>query len=434
MAYVEMQLTDLEKYADQEVQLRGWLHGKRGSNKLQFLQVRNSGKIIQVVAAKEDLGEESFAIIKALQQEVSLLLRGELQASEKSPLGYEIILTEFEVLGRSGDYPITPKEHGVDFLHNNRHLWLRSKKQLAILKVRNELSHAIRKFFYENEYSLVDTPILTGSVGESAGTLFETEYFDLGKAYLAQTGQLYLESAIFAHNRVYCFGPTFRAEKSKTRRHLTEFWMVEAETAFMGNEENIALQEKLVKAVIAETIAKAKDSLEVLQRDISALQGFLEKPFAKISYTEAIRILQEQGENIEWGEDINADRENIITSHLEAAVFIKNYPSVIKAFYMKRNMEEDGTVLCADLIAPEGVGEVIGGSEREEDYSLIEKKLKEEGLPVDTYSWYMDLRKYGSVPHSGFGLGLERLVAWVCGLPHVRECIPFPRLMGRLEP
>jgi asparaginyl-tRNA synthetase len=338
------------------------------------------------------------------------------------------------VIGESIDYPITPKDHGTDFLHNNRHLWLRSKKQLAILQIRNELSYQIRSFFYEENYLLLDTPILTGSVGESAGTLFETEYFDLGKAYLAQTGQLYLETGIFAHDKVYCFGPTFRAEKSKTRRHLTEFWMLEAETANFGNEENILFQDRFVRTVIKKTLEKCRVELMHLERNVEKLLSYIENPFPWITYDRAIEILQEKKESIQWGEDINAERENILTEYHSSALFIKNYPRNIKAFYMKQNPENPNTVLCADLIAPEGVGEIIGGSEREEDFHKIIQRIKEEGLEEESYSWYLDLRKYGSVPHSGFGLGLERLIAWIGGLPHVRECIPYPRLMGRLDP
>ncbi|MBK8394223.1 MAG: asparagine--tRNA ligase [Leptospiraceae bacterium] len=429
-----MNLYDLTKHLNQTVSLSGWVHAKRGNNKIQFLQIRNSGKIIQVVCEKEKLGETEFEKIKALAQEVSLNLSGTLVLSEKSELGYEILLESYSIVGDSHEYPITPKEHGPDFLHNNRHLWLRSKRQLSILQIRNELSFQIRKYFHENHYVLIDTPILTGSVGESAGTLFETEYFDQGKAYLAQTGQLYLETAIFAHTQVYCFGPTFRAEKSKTRRHLTEFWMLEAETANYHNKENIDLQENFIRTIVTATVNSSLNHLIILERDPEKILGYVTKSFKRILYKEAIEILISKGETIEWGEDINAERENILTTHFDGPLFIMNYPRSIKAFYMKQNPEDENTVLCADLIAPEGVGEIIGGSEREENYDKIVERLRQENLPVDSYSWYLDLRKYGSVPHAGFGLGLERLVAWICGLSHVRECIPFPRLMGRLYP
>ena len=433
MDYTKIGLYNLKEVSGKEVELEGWLQGKRGSNHVQFLQVRNSGKIIQVVVEKES-GEDLFVKCKNLKQETSIRIRGKLQESAKSPIGFEILLSELEIIGESDNYPITPKEHGVDFLHTNRHLWLRSKRQLAILQVRNELSFAIRKFFYDNHFVLIDTPILTGSIGESAGTLFETKYFDLGNAYLAQTGQLYLETAIFAHNNVYCFGPTFRAEKSKTRRHLTEFWMLEAEMAFTGNEESIAFQDQFVRTVIRDTLERSGHNLQVLETNIDKLLSYIEKPFKQISYREAIELLQSKGEQISFGEDINAEREAIITSHYQTAVFIKNYPRSIKAFYMKQNPDDSETVLCADLIAPDGVGEIIGGSEREESYDKIIEKLKDEKLPIASYDWYLDLRKYGSVPHAGFGLGLERLLAWICGLPHVRECIPYPRMMERLNP
>lgn len=429
-----IQLRELAKYVNTDIKLNGWLHGKRGNNKIQFLQVRNSGRIIQVVAEKQKIGEENFAIIKSLNQETSLVIQGKLVESEKAEIGYEVQLESFQKIGDSQDYPITPKEHGVDFLHDHRHLWLRSKKQLPILSVRNELSFQIRKYFYENGYTLIDTPILTGSIGESAGNLFSTEYFDEGNAYLAQTGQLYLESAIFAHNQVYCFGPTFRAEKSKTRRHLTEFWMCEAETAFLDNEANLELQEDFVRKIGVNTIKSLDEQLKTLERDAEKALYYLEKPFTKIEYKEAIELLNSNGYNTDWGHDINAEKEEFLTKHFDGFVFIKNYPESIKAFYMKQNPKDENTVLCADLIAPEGVGEIIGGSEREESYDVLVAKLEKEGLPIDSYLWYLDLRKYGSIPHSGFGLGLERFIAYICGLPHVRECIPFPRLMERLYP
>lgn len=417
-----------------EIELKGWLHGIRGSNKFQFLTFRTSGQLIQVIAEKEILGEEVFKIVKSLTQETSISIKGIILANEKANLGWEIQLRQIEIISPSSDYPITPKEHGTDFLFSHRHLWLRSKKQLAILRVRSELSFQIRNFFHQKKYTNIDTPILTGSVGESAGTLFSTDYFDLGKAYLAQTGQLYLETAIFAHEKVYCFGPTFRAEKSKTRRHLTEFWMVEAETAFLENEQNIQFQDEFVRTVVQKTLEACKLDLEILERDTTKLLSQVATPFQVIDYSAAIEHLNSSGFSIEWGEDINAEGENILTDKLGGAIFIKNYPRAIKAFYMKQNPKEPKTVLCSDLIAPDGVGEIIGGSEREVDYDKIVARIQEEDLPLDGYSWYLDLRKYGSVPHSGWGLGLERLVAWVCGLPHVRECIPFPRMMYRIFP
>ncbi|TGK25211.1 asparagine--tRNA ligase [Leptospira stimsonii] len=424
----------LEKHVDQKVTIQGWVHGIRGSNARQFISLRNSGKIIQVLAEKEILGEELFQTVKHLRQETSVSVTGKLVRNEKSPIGFELVLESLQVVGESENYPITPKEHGIDFLISQRHLWLRSSKQLAILRVRDNLSFAIRKYFHERKFLLIDTPILTGSVGESAGTLFSTEYFDLGNAYLAQTGQLYLETAIFAHNKVFCFGPTFRAEKSKTRRHLTEFWMVEAEVAFADHKENLKLQEDFVKTIIKDTVQNSLEDLKVLDRDPVPLLAYLEKEFPVIDYAKALEILQSKGEDIVWGDDINSEREQMLTTEYGGPVFIQKYPREAKAFYMKVNPEDPKTVLNADLIAPDGVGEIIGGSEREENYENIVHRLKEENLPVDSYDWYLDLRKYGSVPHSGFGLGSERMIAWICGLQHVRECIPFPRMMERLYP
>lgn len=413
---------------------QGWVQGLRGNNHVQFLQLRTDGQIYQVVAEKEFLGEDIFKQVKTLPQETSLIVSGVLQENAKAPGGQELFLHSLSIVGESNQYPITPKEHGPDFLHNHRHLWLRSKRQLAIQRVRSELSFAIREFFRNDGYTLIDTPILTGSIGESAGTLFSTEYFDLGQAYLAQTGQLYLETAAFAHSKVYCFGPTFRAEKSKTRRHLTEFWMLEAETAFLHQEGNLDLQERFVKTVLRTTIERTLDDLKALDRDPAPLLEQLSKPFPRVDYGEAIQILQTAGEEITWGEDINSDREQILTTHFGTAIFIQNFPRAIKAFYMKQNPENANTVLSADLIAPDGIGEIIGGSEREESFEKIVERLKEEGLPPEDYSWYLDLRKYGSVPHAGFGMGLERVIAWICGLSHIRECIPFPRMIYRLSP
>ncbi|MCG6168253.1 asparagine--tRNA ligase [Leptospira sanjuanensis] len=425
---------ELETYVDRTVVVQGWVHGIRGSNARQFISLRNSGRILQVLAEKEILGEEVFQTVKHLRQETSVAVTGKLVRNEKSPIGFELVMDSIRIVGESENYPITPKEHGIDFLISQRHLWLRSSKQLAILRVRDNLSFAIRKYFHERQFLLIDTPILTGSVGESAGTLFSTEYFDLGNAYLAQTGQLYLETAIFAHNKVFCYGPTFRAEKSKTRRHLTEFWMVEAEVAFAGHAENLKLQEDFVKTIIQETVQNSLQDLKVLERDPAPLLAYLEKDFPVIDYTEALEILQSKGEDIVWGDDINSEREQMLTTEFGGPVFIQKYPREAKAFYMKVNPEDPKTVLNADLIAPDGVGEIIGGSEREENYENIVHRLQEEKLPVESYDWYLDLRKYGSVPHSGFGLGSERMIAWICGLQHVRECIPFPRMMERLYP
>jgi asparaginyl-tRNA synthetase len=425
----------LKDNQNQEISVSGWLHGQRGNNHIRFLQFRMNGKIIQIIAEKEAVGDESFKTIKSLDQESSIRVQGKVQPNEKAPYGYEINLKSWELVGKASDYPITPKDHGIDFLLDHRHLWIRSRKQLAILSLRNHISFAIRKFFYENGFTLIDTPILTGSVGESGGELFSLDYFDLGKAHLAQTGQLYLETAIFAHSQVYCFGPTFRAEKSKTKRHLTEFWMLEAEYAFQSNQESIDFQEKMIQYLLRYVLEHGKDELMQLERSVEILERSTQNKFIRLEYREAIELLKPTFPGIQFGDDINAEGENWITNHYgNQPVFIMNYPKSIKAFYMKNNPNDPETVLCADLIAPEGVGEIIGGSEREENQEILIEKIKLENLPLDEYSWYLDLRKYGSVPHSGFGMGLERFVSWITGVPHVRECIPYPRMIYRLNP
>jgi asparaginyl-tRNA synthetase len=344
---------------------------------------------------------------------------------------------KIEVVSPSHDFPITPKSHGIDFLLSHRHLWLRSRRQLAILRIRDEVIRAVRDFFFEHDFVLVDSPILTGAVGESAGTLFSTDYFDLGKAYLAQTGQLYLEAAIYAFEKVYCFGPTFRAEKSKTRRHLTEFWMVEAEAAFLDNDGNMALQEDFVDYIVGRVLERRQEELGQLGRDVGPLEK-ARAPFERISYDEAIDLLKKEGKPAVWGEDLTGEDETVLTSLFDKPLFVVNYPAKAKAFYMKAHPkahpEREDVVLCADLLAPEGYGEIIGGSQREDDHDRLLSRIREEGLPEEAYGWYLDLRKYGSVVHSGFGLGIERTIAWICGLDHLREAIPFPRTMGRIYP
>jgi asparaginyl-tRNA synthetase len=345
----------------------------------------------------------------------------------------ELGLTGIDVLGESLEYPITPKEHGTAFLFENRHLWLRSKRQRAIMRVRHEVVQAIRDFFYQHRFQLVDTPLLTGAIGEEAGNLFETDYFDLGNAYLAQTGQLYLEAAAAALGKVYCFGPTFRAEKSKTRRHLTEFWMVEPEVAWYDSNDNMRLQEAFVEYVVGRAVERSREELDVLERDVTPLQG-VSAPFDRLSYSEAVAKLQAEGHDITWGKDLGAEEETAIAKAFDKPVFVYNYPREAKAFYMKRNDEDPRTVLNNDCLAPEGYGEIIGGSQREDDYESLLGRIREEGLPEDAYGWYLDLRRYGTFVHSGFGLGIERTVAWICGIPHIREAIAFPRQMHRLRP
>ncbi|MEO6332119.1 MAG: asparagine--tRNA ligase, partial [Gemmatimonadaceae bacterium] len=347
--------------------------------------------------------------------------------------GFELAASNLEIAGSSPqDYPIQPKEHGVDFLLDHRHLWLRSSRQRAIALVRHEIEQAIRDFFYERDFTLVDTPILTAAIGERSG-LFATEYFDEGTAYLAQTGQLYGEAAAAALGRIYCFGPTFRAEKSKTRRHLSEFWMIEPEVAFNDSEDNMRLQEEFVSYIVARTVERRRPELEELERDIAKLER-VKAPFPRIDYGDAVKTLEGKGSNIKWGDDLGAEDETLLVADYDTPIFVCNYPKEAKAFYMKENPADPRTVLCNDCLAPEGYGEIIGGSQREDDYDKLLARIHEEKLPVEAYGWYLDLRKYGTFVHSGFGLGLERTVAWVCGLPHLREAIAFPRLMNRLRP
>jgi len=342
-------------------------------------------------------------------------------------------VTDLEILAPSVDFPITPKEHGTAFLFEHRHLWLRSRRQVAIMRVRHEVVQAIRDFYYARDFYLVDTPILTGSIGESAGTLFETEYFDLGKAYLGQTGQLYLEAAAAALGRVYCFGPTFRAEKSKTRRHLSEFWMVEPEVAWNDSDANMRLQEAFVSYIVERCLERRREELKELERDTTALER-ITPPFPRISYTEAVDRLRTLGADIAWGRDLGADDETLLAKEYERPVFVYNYPREVKAFYMKQNPDDPRTVLNNDCLAPEGYGEIIGGSQREDDHDLLLSRIRAQHLPEDAYGWYLDLRKYGTFVHSGFGLGVERTVAWICGIPHIREAIAFPRMMYKLYP
>ena len=424
---------EIGKFDGREVTVRGWLYNKRSSGKIRFLLVRDGTGLIQCVLDRSSVSPEVFDSYEKLSQESSLMVTGKVREDKRAPGGYELNLSDVEVVQVAIDYPISPKEHGVEFLMDRRHLWLRSSRQQTILKLRDEIIKAIRDYFYENDFILIDTPILTGSIGETAATLFSTEYFNLGKAYLAQTGQLYVEAACMAFGKVYCFGPTFRAEKSKTRRHLTEFWMVEGEMAYYDHNDNMDVQEELVIYVVERILEKKRAELESLGRDLSPLEN-VKKPFARILYDEAIKILQKKGSKIQWGDDLGGEDETIISNEFDRPVFVTCYPKEAKAFYMKPNPDDPRTFLCNDLLAPEGYGEIIGASQRDDDHDGLLKRIKEEKLPVDAYRWYLDLRKYGSVPHSGFGLGLERTVAWICGLKHIRESIPFPRTIYRLYP
>lgn len=425
-------ISDAGRYVGQSVTIGCWLTRRRSSGKIQFLQLRDGTGFIQGVLVKEEVSEDTWEAAGKLTQESSLYVTGVVREDERSKSGYELSVTGLSIIQLSHDYPITPKEHGVDFLMDNRHLWLRTPRQRAILRIRARIISAIQEFFDERGFTLVDPPILTPSSAEGTTELFHIKYFD-EDAYLTQSGQLYMEAAAMALGKVYSFGPTFRAEKSKTRRHLIEFWMIEPEMAFVDHEENLRVQEQFVSHVVSRVLEHCKPELETLGRDISALER-VKPPFPRITYDEAIRLLGEMGMDLPWGEDFGAPHETALAEKFDRPLFITHYPAAIKAFYMKPDPARPEVVLCADLIAPEGYGEIIGGSQRIDDPELLEQRMQEHRLPAETYQWYMDLRRYGSVPHSGFGLGLERTVAWICGLEHVRETIAFPRMLYRLYP
>lgn len=425
-------ISEVSKHQAQDVCISGWLYNKRSSGKLHFLQLRDGTGIIQAVIFKGDVSPELFEAAGKITQETSIKICGTVKEDKRSKVGFEIAVKDLEILGEAIDYPITPKEHGVAFLLENRHLWLRSPRQHAILKIRHEIIKAVRDYFNNNEFLLVDAPIFTPAACEGTTNLFETEYFD-EKAYLTQSGQLYMEAAAMAFGKVYCFGPTFRAEKSKTRRHLTEFWMVEPEVAYNDLNDNMDLAEDFVEYVVQTVVKNRGPELEILERDISKLEN-VKKPFPRVTYDEAIKILKENGKEVEWGEDFGGDEETVISQQFDRPVIIHRYPAECKAFYMKQDPENAKLALCVDMIAPEGYGEVIGGGQREDDLDVLLSKIEKHNLPQEAFEWYLDLRRYGSVPHSGFGLGIERTVSWLCGLHHVRETIPFPRLMDRIKP
>ena len=426
-------IAELRDYVGSTVTIHGWITHLRSSGKVAFAVVRDGTGIAQAVFVKTTLPPEVWERFGALTLETSVRLRGEVKADARAPGGYEIAVRDLEIIGPSPlDYPIQPKEHGVDFLLDHRQFWLRSNRQRAIFTVRNEIEQAIHDFFYERGFLRIDTPILTAAIGERSG-LFETEYFEEGKAYLAQTGQLYGEAAAAAFGKIYTFGPTFRAEKSKTRRHLTEFWMIEPEVAWYDSAANMRLQEDFVSYLVSRCLERCAEALRTLERDTSKLQT-VSAPFVRLDYSEAVEIVRRKGSATKWGEDLGAADEALIVEDYDKPVFEMKYPKEAKAFYMKENPADPRTVLCDDCLAPEGYGEIIGGSQREDDYEKLVRRIKEEGLPLDAYGWYLDLRKYGTFVHSGFGLGLERTVAWICGLPHIREVIPFPRMMHRLRP
>lgn len=425
-------IREVNRHVGEEVRIGCWLHNKRKSGKIQFLQLRDGTGYIQGVAVRTELSEEAWEAAKSLTQESSLYATGVVREEPRSKSGYELTITNIEVIQITQDYPITPKEHGVDFLMDNRHLWLRAPKQRAIMAIRGEIIRAVQEFFNDRGFTLMDPPILTPSSCEGTTELFHTKYFE-EDAFLTQSGQLYMEAAAMALGKVYSFGPTFRAEKSKTRRHLIEFWMIEPEMAFVDHEENLRVQEQFVSHIVQSVLKNCRPELETLERDVTKLEQITGE-FPRITYDDAIKYLQEQGFDIPWGEDFGAPHETAIAERYNKPVFITHWPTNIKAFYMKPDPSNPDVVLCADMIAPEGYGEIIGGSQRIDDPELMEQRFQEHNLTAEAYQWYLDLRKYGTVPHSGFGLGLERTVAWICGIDHVRETIPFPRMLYRLYP
>ena len=427
-----VEIRDLGAHVGESVTVCGWVEATRGHGKVAFTVVRDGTGLLQGVLVKSQVEPATWELQQSLTQESLVALTGEVKEDARAPGGYELGVTAVELRAPADEYPIQPKEHGIDFLLDHRHLWLRSTLQRAGLRIRAEVEQAIHDFLYQRDFVRIDTPILTGAIGEHAGTLFETDYFG-DPAYMAQTGQLYVEAACPAFRRVYCFGPTFRAEKSKTRRHLTEFWMVEPEVAFADSDDNMRLQEEFVSYIIERALENCQEDLEVLERDTSKLE-LVKPPFPRMSYTEAVDFLKGKGADVEWGRDLGASDEATLMEERDLPLFVHDYPKKAKAFYMKENPSDPRTVLCDDLLAPEGYGEIIGGSQREDDLERLRARIREEELPEEAYAWYLDLRRYGTFPHSGFGLGVERTVAWITGRHHIREMIPFPRLMNRLYP
>lgn len=425
-------IRNLSRFVGEQVIVQGWVYNQRSSGKITFLILRDGSGLMQGVVVKQEVGEEVFAAAKKLTQESAVRLTGIIRAEPRSVGGHEMQVTGLATVSIAQDYPITHKEHGVDFLAEHRHLWIRTPRQAAVLRIRSEIEHALRNFFYEQDFVLADAPIITPAACEGTTNLFELDYHG-EKGYLSQSGQLYNEANAMALGRIYCFGPTFRAEKSKTRRHLLEFWMIEAEMAYFDIDANMELQENMIYYVIQRVLAKCQNDLKVLDRDLEKLQA-IKPPFPRISYTDAVELLKQAGEDFSWGDDFGAPHETIISSHFNAPVFVHRYPTAIKAFYMKPDPNDPQVVLGADLLAPEGYGEIIGGGQRIDDLALLEARIAEHNLPREAFEWYLDLRRFGSVPHSGFGLGLERTVAWLCGLEHIRETIPFPRLLHKMYP
>jgi asparaginyl-tRNA synthetase len=426
-------IDDIARHEGQTVTLKGWLVNRRSSGKIHFLQVRDGSGFIQAVLSKAAVGEEVFQRADHLSQESAIAVTGVVRADKRAPGGYEIDATGLEVVSEAHEFPITPKEHGVDFLMDRRHLWIRSQRQQAILRVRHEVIDAVRDYFNSRGFVLADTPIFTPSACEGTTTLFPVQYFDDATAYLTQSGQLYNEANAMALGRVYCFGPTFRAEKSKTRRHLTEFWMVEPEVAYASLDDIIDLAEGLVVEVVSRALDRRRTELKVLERDTTRLEA-VQRPFPRISYDEAAALLKGKGLPFEWGGDFGSPDETAISESYDRPVAVYGYPSAIKAFYMKPHPDRPEVSMSVDFLAPEGYGEIIGGGQRLEDYDLLIRRIEEHKLPREAFEWYLDLRRFGSVPHAGFGMGIERVVSWICGLEHLREAIPYPRMLYRLYP
>jgi asparaginyl-tRNA synthetase len=428
-AYIQ----DIARYAGQPVTLKGWLHNRRSSGKIHFLTLRDGTGFIQCVMTKQAVGDEAFKAADHLSQETSIIVDGSVRADARAPGGFEVDVTRLQVVSESQNYPISPKEHGVDFLMDRRHLWIRSQRQQAILRVRHEVINGVRDFFNERGFILADTPIFTPAACEGTTTLFPVQYFDDETAYLTQSGQLYNEANAMALGRVYCFGPTFRAEKSKTRRHLTEFWMVEPEMAYATLDDVMDLAEALVVSVVQRVLENRLPELKVLERDTARLER-VKAPFPRLSYDDAAVLLKDKGLPFEWGGDFGAPDETAISENFDRPVCVHRYPSAVKAFYMKPDPERPEVALCVDVLAPEGYGEIIGGGQRIDDYDLLLARIEEHKLPKEAFEWYLDLRRFGSVPHGGFGMGIERVVTWICGIDHLREAIPYPRMLYRIYP
>ena len=426
-------IEDIAAHTGETVTLRGWLHNRRSSGKIHFLTLRDGTGFIQCVMSKAAVGEEAFGRADHLSQESALTVTGAARADARAPGGFELDVSGFEIVSEAQNYPITPKEHGVDYLMDRRHLWIRAPRQQAILRIRHEVINAVRDFFNDRGFILADTPIFTPAACEGTTTLFPVQYFDDETAYLTQSGQLYNEANAMALGRTYCFGPTFRAEKSKTRRHLTEFWMVEPEVAYATLDDVMELAEGLVVSVVKRVLERRQKELKILERDTSKLEK-VQGPFPRVSYDEAAEILKKKGLPFEWGGDFGAPDETALSEEYDRPICVHRYPSAVKAFYMKPDPQRPEVALCVDVLAPEGYGEIIGGGQRLDDLDLLLKRIKEHDLPQESFEWYLDLRRYGSVPHGGFGMGIERCVSWICGLEHVRETIPYPRMLYRIYP